>query len=385
MWVRLIPRARGPYWLSVTREQLVYALVVMALTGCAGSAPQPHRGGEEIACPDGTPNAGKTIRSVNCSTVVQYDGDEVESSVDIPGLTKAGIKNADKVLREVDAAATDAQLQFTQTCELYNSCNLTSDEYRQRLDAAQTQFRNIREKVALLEASKGNPAVLRDTVADLYTHTVPEQVRERTLLGMELVVQAKSSSDSSPRVLRGGETLHSGDKLAFGVRVSQPAHVYIFQRKGANQELAVLFPNAAMTALRNPIPAAELVRIPPAGAVFTLDDQDLGREDVYVAVSRQPLPDLDAAFSQAAAQQPGSSEKIERAMVDLFGAGAPECREQTRGLTLSEEQGCSSMSRGLTPTASDDAGFFAEESSVQAKTLPGDDVILRAFSFVHAR
>ena len=366
-------------------RRFIRAFLAISLAACSGASPRPNQGGENVLCPDGTASAGTTIRTVNCSTVVQYDGEDLETSIDIPGLANAGMKNADKVLRQVNDAATDAQIQFTQTCEMYNACGLTSAEYKERLDAAQRQFRDIREKVALLQASKGNPEVLRTTVTELYAKTVPRDIRERESLAVELVVQAKSSGDATPRVLRGGETLRTGDKLAFGVRVSQPAHVYVFQRQGAKKELTVLFPNAAFNSLGNPLPPGQLVRVPPQGGLFTLNDKDVGIENVYLAVSREPLPDLDAALLRASGEQPGSTDQVATAMVDLFAAGAPECQGQTRGLEVAEPSGCSSMSRGLTPTASDDADFFGDQSSLAAQTVPGDDVILRTFSFVHVQ
>ena len=364
--------------------RLEKSICLLFLTACARNEPAPNHGGDNVVCPNGTPNAGMTIRTVNCSTVVQYDGDQIESSVNIPGLASAGLKNVDKVLRAVDDAATDAQVQFSQTCELYNGCNLTSAEYRQRLDTAQAHFRGIRERVAVLQASQGNPEVLRNTVHDLYRTTVPQAVRDRETLDVELVVQAKAADGGGPRVLKGGETLKTGDKLAFGVRVSQPAHVYVFQRKPSGT-LDVLFPNAAISSLANPIPPTELVRIPPQGAVFTLDDQDIGEERVYLAISKEPLADLAAALTNADGKKPQATEQVTKAMTDLFGAAAPECREKTRGLQISKEDPCTELSRGLKPTPADDADFFKDESSVKATTAPGDDVILRSFSFVHAR
>src|SRR5690606_18351593 len=110
----------------------------------------------------------------------------------VKGLADAGIKNADTVLREVSEAANDAQIQFSQTCELYNGCNLTSAEYRQRLDETQAHFRRIREKVSLLEAAGGNPETVRAAFAQLYLETVPEEKAREATLGVEFSLQARS-------------------------------------------------------------------------------------------------------------------------------------------------------------------------------------------------
>jgi hypothetical protein len=225
--------------------------------------------------------------------------------------------------------------------------------------------------------------VLRSTVAELYTSAVPSDVRAQTAINMEFVVQAKSGDSGSPVVLQGGERLRTGDQLVFGVRVSQAEHVYVFQRKGSEGRIDVLFQNAAIDALKNPIVANQLVRIPPAGTVFTLDDQDLGREDVYLAVSRRPLPDLDAALRGAAASDAKAPALVEPAMIDLFSEGVPECAERTRGLQIESTDACGSVARGLTPAASRTDDFFGRSSSMQASTAPGDDTILRTFSFHH--
>ena len=146
----------------------------------------------------------------------------------------------------------------------------------------------------------------------------------------------------------------------------------------------MLFPNAQISNVSNPLPGRELIRIPPKGQVFTLDDQDLGEETVYLAVSLRPLDNLADALASVHNGQPGSSERLEQAMTSLFDEAAPECANATRGLTVSEESGCGSMSRGLTPSRSSDDDFFSDSgSSVQVQSLPGDDVVLKTFRFRH--
>jgi hypothetical protein len=365
------------------REPLIVVMLAAWLSACAGSTPAPSRGGDEVTCPDGSANPNQTIRTVNCSTLVQYDGDALEANVAAKELVSAGIKNADVVLREVSQAATDAQLQFTQVCELYNACNLTSQDYARRLDEAQSHFRALREKVELLQAAKGNPEVLRRTVTELYTASVPVERRSEARLGMQLTVQARPRDGGDVRVVRDQETLQTGDALVFGIRVSHPAHVYLFQRKAASGALEVLFPSPAISAMNNPLPASQLTRLPPKGQVFTLDDKDLGEETVYIAVSRQPLADLGSALSEVQRGDPQGSQRLEQAMDSLFDEAAPECADGTRGLQVSSESGCGSLSRGLTPTKTAEDPFFTEASSVEAQTLPGDDVILQSFRFQH--
>lgn len=363
-------------------QRMAPSLLAALLALSCGSKPSASRGGEEVQCPDGSANPGVSIRTVNCSTVVQFDGDEFEASLNVNEFAGAGIKNVDKVLREVSQAANDAQIQFTQTCELYNGCNLTSAEYRERLDETQAHFRRIREQVSLLEAAKGNPEVLRQAVTQLYVETVPPARVAETTLGLEFSLQSRDGS-SQARVVRSGETLRTGDEVVFGVRTSQAAYVYIFQRKSSG-ELDVLFPNAQISTVTNPIPASVLVRIPPQGQVFTLDAEDLGEETVYIAASKTPLADLESALSSVGSGEDSGKKKVSDAMENLFDEGAPECSEQTRGLEVTKEAGCGSMTRGFTPTqSSGDDAFFSDASSVQGQTVPGDDVLIRTFKFQH--
>lgn len=349
--------------------------------GCGGSkGPAPSRGGEEVACPDGSANPGVKIRTVNCSTVVQFDGDAFEATLEAKEFAKVGVKNVDQVLREVSEAANDAQIQFTQTCELYNSCALTSVEYRERLDEAQAHFRRIREKVSLLEAASGDPRVLRTTLAELYVESVPRETVASRTLAVELSVQARTSSGVG--VVHEGDILHSGDQLVFGLKTSQAAHVYVFQRKQGGR-LDVLFPQPEITRISNPLPAGQLVRIPPAGQVFTLDDQDLGQETVYVAASLQPLTDLESALQSKTDDGSPQTTAVESAVTSLFDEGNPECTDQTRGLELRDDP-CGSLTRGLGVSSAEGADdFFSDDASVRARAFPGDDVVLRAFSFQH--
>lgn len=314
---------------------------------------------------------------MNCNTVIDFDARNLEASVDIKNLMSAGVKNAAVVLREVSDAAEESQIQFSQMCELYNGCGLTSQEYRDRLDVEQAHFRSIREKVDLLRAAEGNPEALRHAFAALYETAIPKSADQ--MLSMEFSAIGAGPNGTS-RVLPSGETLHTGDPIVFGLKVSKRAYAYLFQRKAQGQ-VEVLFPSANMPGLSNPVAAGTLVRVPPDGQVFRLDDKDLGTETLYVAVSERPLSNLETALAQLEANPSGGTTQVETAMVDLFDAGAPECTK-TRGLEVSAPKGCGSMTRGLeTSPASSASGPVA---SVSGQAVPGDDVILQVFQFQHA-
>ncbi len=359
---------------------LASTLTLSFATACGSAAKNNEavRPGKELRCPSGSVNAGQTILTMDCNTVVQFEGHEFEATLDAKYVA-AGLHNAPRVLRDIDAAATDAQVQFTQTCRVYNSCQMKSDDFQRELSTTQAHFRELREKLMLLSAAQGNPEAVRATLADAYEMTVPPETRKQATLAAQLTVQAKDTPGDTPRILKDGDTLHTGAQVVVGVDVSQPAYVYVFQYH-QDQELDVLFPNPAISRLTNPLPAEKTVRIPPGGQVFTLNDEDLGAERIYIAASLRPLDDLQAAL-QGESGQPGSAP-VEQAMGNLFGEGNPACGDSHRGLTVTDEP-CGSMSRGL-QIASDEANdFFDDSGSSQARTAPGDDVVLQSLSFNH--
>src|SRR5690606_10282566 len=153
----------------------------------SGSA-SASSGGDEVTCPDGSAQPGVSIVTVNCQSLVQFDAQDLEASLDVEGLASAGIKNTKKVLREVSDAAEEAQVQFSQVCEMYNSCALTSGEFRDRTDRAQSHFRSIREKLDLVRGAGGDPAIVREAFSQLYSETVTEGAASDDGLLLELSV-----------------------------------------------------------------------------------------------------------------------------------------------------------------------------------------------------
>jgi hypothetical protein len=239
----------------------------------------------------------------------------------------------------------------------------------------------IGERLEGLKAANGNPDALRLAFGELYAAAVPSAQQARSQLAMALSVEAKDESFAS-RVVRNGETLRPGTQVVLGVRVSQPAHVYVFQKRSANQSIAVLFPNAQAANPQNPVPAGTLLRIPPNGEALTLDKKDLGRQDVYVAVAKEPLSDLAAALRNATMGDAAPSQSVEQAVAKLFEQGAPECAGRQRGLMLTATQGCGSLLRGLTMSQPEPTLVESAKSTVAARTRPGDSVILQTFSFM---
>jgi hypothetical protein len=265
---------------------------------------------------------------------------------------------------------------------MYNACALTSAEFRDRTDQAQAHFRSIREKVELLSGAGGDPAIVREVFSQLYEQTISQDSSSQKRLLLELSVLG-GKAGAEPTILPSGSTLSTGDRVVFGVQVSTPAYVYLFERKQSGA-IDVLFPSESIVEPKNPLAADQVLRIPPQGQVFTLDDQDLGQEVVYVVASKTPLESLQSALMNRD-QSTDPEEPVRRAMVDLFDAGSPECQNKTRGLALESTDPCASMTRGLTVESTGQPAFFSSDASVKSQSVPGDDVILQTFTFHHQK
>ena len=78
-------------------------------------------------------------------------------------------------------------------------------------------------------------------------------------LQVDLTVAAVRAGEQ-PSVLRSGESLAQGDKVAFGVRLNRSAYVYLAERHSSGG-IEILFPNDGIET-KNPLPADTAVRVP---------------------------------------------------------------------------------------------------------------------------
>ncbi|MFO0755428.1 MAG: DUF4384 domain-containing protein [Byssovorax sp.] len=185
-----------------------------------------------------------------------------------------------------------------------------------------------------------------------------------------------------------GTELPTDTRVRFRVEVSQRSNVYIFQ-KAPNGAITVLFPEPRI-GTKNPLEGGVLTEIPPNGQRFRLNDKDIGTENVYLVVSRAPLPSLDAALTRV---KDGSISTV--GQNDLLKAlatvspGAPPAGCATRALELDAPQASSTSgecrrSRGL---VLDDPGDRPEGKGrqMEVRTDAGDDLIVKVFPFRHVR
>jgi hypothetical protein len=114
----------------------------------------------------------------------------------------------------------------------------------------------------------------------------PHEIDEGALTVSLRTMVTSQNGDERPVVE--GETLHSGDRVFFMVRVSQPAYLYLVLF-GPDGSANVLFPKDATK--EESVPARCPLRIPQAGLLYL--QQPTGAEDVRVVASAEPLAKLD--------------------------------------------------------------------------------------------
>jgi hypothetical protein len=287
----------------------------------------------------------------------------------------AGGETEVKALRSVDQQVERMAAEHLELCKQHNACILDKDQYRR-------ESQKLRERHAklplMMEAIKAAPDAesRRKAIREAWLTVVPEE--ERSELRLSYAVAAKRPTSPTMTSVQSGEALPSGTRLAFGIRVSKPAHVYLVQRKGQQKKLEVLFPDPQIP-VTNPVAALTNVRIPGEGQSYTLDAEDLGLEQVFVIVSLRPLGDLE---SKLATLSPASTSALEAALAGVASAGRTD--ECTRGLTLDGGTGDCSLSRGLVlaPAQGESLGMTGAPP-VTLTSEAADDTIFAVFSFNH--
>lgn len=98
---------------------------------------------------------------------------------------------------------------------------------------------------------------------------------------------------SGDRAVEESETLHSGDRVYFVIRTSQPAYLYVILF-GPDGSTSVLYPPSGGAAAASPdqaIAARCPLRLPAQGSFFL--KSPAGPEDVRVVASQKPLAIVD--------------------------------------------------------------------------------------------
>ncbi|MGC4120192.1 MAG: DUF4384 domain-containing protein [Myxococcales bacterium] len=197
-------------------------------------------------------------------------------------------------------------------------------------------------------------------------------------LTLDFSVLAQRPGEKDFVTLRGGESVWEGTRVAFALRVSSLAHVYLAERHAATGELEVLFPNPGIP-VANPLPADTWVRIPPSVA-FRVDDKDLGTETLFLVASQRPVQSLAEALAGVDGKQPGAMKRAEAELLALASAKRPAGCPPGRGLVLDGSGGdCDVQGRGLDL----EPQVGAPPPSARRQATAQDPVLFVPFRFQH--
>ena len=340
------------------------------------------------ACgPSAEPNAatqrcgGEERPPLSCESEFKYDGRKIEGGFSAVGLGGANAKTEEAALRAIDKETEQYVAQARRLCDEYNKCVLDRETYATRSENLRRRMSKVPELLDEVKSADGEDA-RRKALAKAYTELVPEQ--ERRELSLEFSVDAQRPNEGAPRAIAQGERLPTGTKVAFVVRPSKSAYVYLFQ-KTPDGKVNVLFPDSRI-ATRNPLAAGAALRLPPGSASFKLNDKDIGTERVYLVASLDPIVSLDSALQNAKSDAPpsGALAQVTQAEDKTSGKGC------TRALELDEGDANTPRcirSRGL---EYDDGGGSsgapaAKNASFRARTEAADSVIVQVFAFEHTK
>ena len=357
-------------------------LGLLWLGSAAGCSPLPSPNQGSVMC------GAEARERIDCSSEIAYQGSTTQGGLSVLQFASANAKSEQVALRRVDEETERYVAMQTRLCRDYNACAIDQATY-------QRDTRDVRERVgrlpALTDAMKNAKTEEARQVAidELYRGTVRDEYRvEEVSFRMAMNAILPETAGGGETTVLPGAPLPTKARVAFEIDVSKDAHVYLFQ-KAPNGEVSVLFPNSAI-GTSNPLRSGQRVRIPGGDKRFILNDKDVGVERVYIAVSRQPIANLDASLRRVTSGQIASiqDDNLLQSFAQLEvseGSGKP-CA--TRALELD------TASQGATKCAST-RGFDIEEepsgggsggsstASFAARTEAGDSMIVKVFSFEH--
>ncbi len=319
---------------------------------------------------------GEDRPQLNCESEFKYEGRKIEGGFSLAGLGGATAKTDESALRAIDKETEQYAAQSRRLCDEYNKCVVDKEAYATRSENLRRRMSKVPELYDNVKSAKDDDE-RRKALDRAYRELVPDESRRE--LAFEFSVEAQKPSDADARAIAAGERLPTGTKVAFSVRPSKSAYVYLFQ-KGPDGKVNVLFPDARIKS-RNPLAASSALRLPPAaGASFKLNDKDLGTERVYIVASLEPVASLDGAIDKAAGggEATGALASVTRTSE---GASKPGCR---RALELDDGSTAKCVrSRGLTLDDAPVAGAGTAPASFRARTEAADSVIVQVFAFEH--
>jgi len=346
--------------------------VSLSIVAACGPSPEarsaPTCGGEERP-------------QLDCQSEFSYDGRKIEGGFSAIGLGGANAKTEETALRAIDKETEQYAAQSRRLCDEYNKCVVDKATYATRSENLRRRMSKVPD---LLDEVKGatDEDARRKALAKAYTELVPDEARRE--LALDFAVEAQRPSDSAPKAIAQGESLPTGTKVAFVVRPSKSAYVYLFQ-KSPDGKVNVLFPDARI-ATKNPLAAGTTLRLPPGSASFKLNDKDIGTERAYLVASLDPVVSLDGALAKA-----GGGAAPSGALAQVTSAEDKSSTQKgcTRALELDEGDAAPTRcirSRGLELDDGDAKSAPAvAPASFRARTEAADSVIVQVFAFEHTK
>ena len=249
-----------------------------------------------LAACDGDGNTRNPGRA-DCDTDIDYNTRRLEARVDVAKYGTAALDTGKEAIREVDQNAERFMNRWKTVCKDYKNGALTREEYRDESNRIRTKMEEL-EQLAMLLENAGTEQEFAEVLRQAHAAVVPAE--SRADVSVEVQFMAKRPGEQQFTVAPPGATLATGASVYMNLSLSSVAYVYMYQID-ANGQVSPLFPHSGMT-VQNPLPAGQPVQIPPGGS-FTLNDKDLGIEDVHIVSSAKPIPALENSLAQAGTGQ----------------------------------------------------------------------------------
>ncbi|MFV8754421.1 DUF4384 domain-containing protein [Nannocystaceae bacterium ST9] len=299
-------------------------------------------------------------KPMDCDNGFAYDSRNFASKIDVGKFGGAEFESSKDAIRQVDQAVERYAQRWSTMCKEYNAGVIDKDAFNAQSMDLRRKMERMDELLVVLTSAPDSDS-FQAALREAYAGMVPDQSVD---LEVELAVMAQRPGESAFALVAQNAELPSGTKVRMAVTTSAAAHVYIYQVDPAGK-VSVLFPDPRIPVI-NPVPGSTALAIPPAPASFTINEKDIGREQVHVVASTRPMAQLEASMSQAAANP---SEVT---------ASELECN--ARGLEYDDGSECP-KSRGLVYDAGTDPGAAY---SLKAVNAAADDAVHLVYAFDHS-
>lgn len=299
---------------------------------------------------------------MDCDSSFAYESRSFASKVEVGKFAGAEFDSSKDAIRQVDQAVERYAQRWSTMCKEYNAGVIDSDAFNAQSKHLRETMERLDELLVMLTTAP-DAASFQAALREAYTGMVPEQSVD---LEVELDVLLQRPGEADFTLAGLGATCPSGTKLRMLLTTTVDAHIYIY-RVDPGGRVDVLFPDPGI-GVGNPVPQATGLQLPPAPAWFTVDAQDIGREQVHVIASIEPLDLLQASIARAREDSTAVSvEQLECNARGLEYEVGIEC-PNSRGLVYDE---------GLATGA-------APEYSLKAVNAAADNAVHLIYSFDHS-